>query len=137
VIGMDGSVESATAVSAVALRKWPADSEARVVAVVESLEPLMKQSVPTLRSSHLWVSHAVDRIAQELREAGLCVSPLVCEGDPKRVLVDEAERWDADCIFVGAKGLSRLDRFLLGSVSLAVAVRAHCSVEVVRQAVAA
>jgi nucleotide-binding universal stress UspA family protein len=139
VVGVDGSVESATAVSAVALRKWPADTEARVVAVVESAEPLMTLPVPTgaastLDSPHLWVSHAVDRVAQELRDAGLGVSPLVSEGDPKRVLVDEAERWDADCIFVGAKGLSRLDRFLLGSVSLAVAVRAHCSVEVVRQA---
>ena len=138
VVGVDGSVESATAVSAVALRKWPPGTEARVVAVVESLEPLMKLSVPTggastSASPQLWVSQAVDRVAQELRDAGLCVSPLACEGDPKRVLVDEGERWDADCIFVGAKGLSRLDRFLLGSVSLAVAVRAHCSVEVVRQ----
>ena len=38
------------------------------------------------------------------------------------------------CLFVGAKGMSRLDRFLLGSVSLAVATQARCSVEVVRQA---
>jgi nucleotide-binding universal stress UspA family protein len=138
VIGVDGSVESATAVSAVALRRWPAGSEARVVAVVEAPEPLMKLPVSARVTSvsdspHQWVTRAVDRVAEELRDAGLSVSPLVCEGDPKRVLVDESERWDADCIFVGAKGLSRLDRFLLGSVSLAVAVRAHCSVEVVRQ----
>jgi nucleotide-binding universal stress UspA family protein len=138
VVGIDGSVESATAVSAVALRRWPNGSEARVVAVVETPEPLMKLPVSARVTSvsdspHQWVTRAVDRVAQELRDAGLSVSPLVCQGDPKRVLVDESERWDADCIFVGAKGLSRLDRFLLGSVSLAVAVRAHCSVEVVRQ----
>jgi len=138
VIGVDGSVESATAVSAVALRRWPAGSEARVVAVVEAPEPLMTLPVSArvtwvCDSPHQWVTRAVDRVAQELRDAGLSVSPLVCEGDPKRVLVDDSERWDADCIFVGAKGMSRLDRFLLGSVSLAVAVRAHCSVEVVRQ----
>jgi nucleotide-binding universal stress UspA family protein len=139
VVGVDGSIESATAVSAVALRKWPPGSEARVVAVVETVEPLMKLPIPTGATStsdapHLWVTHAIDRVSQELRDAGLTVSPLVSEGDPKRVLVEESERWNADCIFVGAKGLSRLDRFLLGSVSLAVAVRAHCSVEVVRQA---
>jgi nucleotide-binding universal stress UspA family protein len=54
-------------------------------------------------------------------------------GDPKRVLVDEAETWSADCIFVGAKGMSRVQRVLLGSVSGAVAARANCSVEVVRR----
>jgi nucleotide-binding universal stress UspA family protein len=62
----------------------------------------------------------------------LVASPLIKEGDPKQLLCDEAERWGADCIFVGAKNLSRIDRFLLGSVSAAVAARAHCSVEVVR-----
>jgi nucleotide-binding universal stress UspA family protein len=141
VIGVDGSVESATAVAAVTLRRWPAGSEARVVAVVEVAEPLMKLPLPKHSvesaidpSHHRWVTHAVERVARELREAGLVVSPLVCEGDPKRMLVEECERWDADCIFVGAKGRSRLDRFLLGSVSLAVAARARCSVEVVRKA---
>jgi nucleotide-binding universal stress UspA family protein len=54
------------------------------------------------------------------------------EGDPKHVLLDEAEQWGADCLFVGARGLSRIERFLLGSVSAAVAARAQCSVEVVR-----
>ena len=32
----------------------------------------------------------------------------------------------------GLRGMGRLDRFLIGSVSLGVAARAHCSVEVVR-----
>lgn len=82
-----------------------------------------------------WARHAVDAAAEELRSAspGLAVTPLVHEGDPKRVLLDAAEHWGADCVFVGAKGHSRLERFLLGSVSSAVAARAKCSVEVVRQ----
>ena len=50
-----------------------------------------------------------------------------------RVIIREAERWSADCIFVGAKGQSAIERFLLGSVSASVAARAPCSVEVVRQ----
>lgn len=63
----------------------------------------------------------------------LRVSASVEEGDPKRVLPAIAERWGANCIFVGATGHSnRLERFLLGSVSAAVAARAHCSVEVAR-----
>ena len=73
------------------------------------------------------------RVTRELREAGLAAEPFVVEGDPKRVLLHEAERWGADCIFVGAKGHSRRERFLLGSVSAAVAARARCSVEIVRR----
>jgi nucleotide-binding universal stress UspA family protein len=48
------------------------------------------------------------------------------------LLCSEAENLMADCIFVGARGMGRLERFLIGSVSLGVAARAHCSVEVVR-----
>jgi nucleotide-binding universal stress UspA family protein len=55
-------------------------------------------------------------------------------GDPKHVLVEEAERWGADCIFVVSTGFSsRVERFLIGSVSSAVAARAHCSIQVVRE----
>jgi nucleotide-binding universal stress UspA family protein len=61
------------------------------------------------------------------------VSSVVDDGPPKQVLVRLAEEFGADCIFTGATGYtSRFERFLLGSVSAAVAARAHCSVEVVR-----
>lgn len=71
--------------------------------------------------------------AQTLEQMALQIDKLVLRrGDPKRVLVDEAETWSADCIFVGAKGMSRVQRVLLGSVSGAVTARANCSVEVVR-----
>ena len=52
--------------------------------------------------------------------------------EPKRLLLSEAESWDADSIFVGARGLGGFRRCLLGSVSSAVAARAYCSVEIVR-----
>ena len=69
---------------------------------------------------------------KELRSARLVVSSVIKEGDPKKLLCDEAEIWGADSIFVGARSISRIDRFMLGSVSAAVAARSHCSVEVVR-----
>jgi nucleotide-binding universal stress UspA family protein len=79
------------------------------------------------------VQKIVDRAADELRPAGLKATAMVKEGDPKRVRVAHAEQWGADCIFVGSVGFSnRFEGFMLGSVSAAVAARAHCSVEVVR-----
>jgi nucleotide-binding universal stress UspA family protein len=80
-----------------------------------------------------WARQAVEAVVAELRAAGLTAFPLVEDADPKSLLVDEAQRWAADCIFVGAKGHSRVEKLLLGSVSASVAARAPCSVEVVRQ----
>jgi nucleotide-binding universal stress UspA family protein len=76
--------------------------------------------------------------AKELRtglgDRNITVSSLVHTGDPKQVLVQHAEEFGADCIFTGATGFSnRLERVILGSVSAAIAARAHCSVEVVRE----
>jgi len=73
-----------------------------------------------------------DEIAARLRKTGLSISTMVKVTDPKRLIVEEAASWNADCIFLGDRGHSRLERFLLGSVSAAVAARATCTVEVVR-----
>jgi nucleotide-binding universal stress UspA family protein len=140
VLGVDGSPDAALAVSAVAARAWPAGTEVRAVAVLDAkfwtalANPQVWAWVaPAQEDGRSWASRAVEAVARELRSAGLLATPMIEEGDPKHVLVEQAQRWQADCIFVGAKGHARLERFLLGSVSAAVAERAHCSVEVVRQ----
>jgi len=49
-------------------------------------------------------------------------------------MILEIAEWGADSNFVGANRFGgRVERFLLGSVSAAIAARAHCSVEVVRR----
>jgi nucleotide-binding universal stress UspA family protein len=70
--------------------------------------------------------------AGRLRAKGLDTTVVLKKGNPKHALVEEAESWGADSIFVGARGARGIDRLLMGSVSAAVAARAHCSVEVVR-----
>ncbi len=80
-----------------------------------------------------WARRAVKTVTRELSAIGLIASTLVVVGNPKTYLVEEAERWEAHCIFLGAKGHNSIERLLLGSVSAAVAARAHCSVEIVRQ----
>jgi nucleotide-binding universal stress UspA family protein len=86
-----------------------------------------------------WIARETERVnkvvecaAEKLESAGLKVSIVVKEQEPKALLCSEAEELMADCIFVGSRGMGRLDRFLIGSVSMGVAARAHCSVEVVR-----
>jgi nucleotide-binding universal stress UspA family protein len=140
VIGTDGSETSLAAVRAVASRNWPAGTEARVVGVVDSRLVVAAMSVPegiesaaseeeALRGG---LSKATRQAAGELARAGLHASPQVLGGVPSAVLVAEAQTWGADCIFVGARGLTGLERVLLGCAANAVSARALCSVEVVR-----
>ena len=72
------------------------------------------------------------RPAAKLSAAGLNASGKIILDDPGHGLIEEAETWEADCVFVGARGLNALERLLLGSVSSKVAGHAPCSVEVVR-----
>ena len=83
--------------SAVAQRKWPAGSEARVVAVIDSavstaapVAAFAAAHAPTGRQTpYEWLHKAVSSVSRELHDAGLDASPEVCQGDPKRVLVEK------------------------------------------------
>ena len=57
-----------------------------------------------------WLKHLVDQTAVSLRNTGLNVETHIRESDPRTALVQEAEHWSADCIFVGARGLGRFER---------------------------
>jgi nucleotide-binding universal stress UspA family protein len=141
IIGADGSPGAEAAVDAVVARNWPSGTEARVIsvhspqtllAIGHFIQPVLVAAREHVDDRSALAQSIADSSAEKLRAAGLVASVVVGEGDPKHVLLDEAEKWQADCIFVGARGLRRLERFLLGSVSAGVAARAHCSVEVVR-----
>jgi nucleotide-binding universal stress UspA family protein len=136
IIGVDGSPDAEAAVQVVAERVWPVGSAVRLVTAIG--DPL-STAIPSLRwiAAHdgqqaTWMRRMIEDPAERLRTAGLSVSSVVRRGDPRKVLVEEARRWDADSLFVGARGFRGIKRFLLGSVSTAVAMRAPCPVEVVR-----
>jgi nucleotide-binding universal stress UspA family protein len=74
----------------------------------------------------------LERDAKKLDIPGVQVLPVLDEGDPKDILVREAQNWNASAIFVGARGIGRVERILLGSVSSATVAHAPCTVEVVR-----
>jgi nucleotide-binding universal stress UspA family protein len=139
-IANDGSAEADKVVDAVCARSWPPETEAQVIAVNEVLVPVNVDPIAMGRDPedeihdvrHRWLTEAVERSGQKLQQAGLLVSTLVEAGDPRKTLVEAARNWDADTIFVGARGLSSIERLLLGSVSSATVTHASCTVEVVR-----
>jgi nucleotide-binding universal stress UspA family protein len=142
-IGADGSHDSQAAVHAVALRRWPFSAEFRIIAVVD---PRMRTAVawPGVypeqwdwaqardKSPEDWVARMLQHSAAKLIDAGFKAETDFYDGDPKQVLLREAEDWKADCIFLGARGLHHGTVLTLGTTASAVATRAHCSVEIVR-----
>jgi len=67
-------------------------------------------------------------------EDSLTISSEIIQGAPRQTIVEEAERWHANLIVMGSRGLGAWNRLLLGSVSSAVVHHAKCSVEIVRNA---
>jgi nucleotide-binding universal stress UspA family protein len=124
-------------------RAWPPDSEVKIVSVPHF--PLVYDPflvgygcyLEALDEERERTTERVASAAQQVREQapGLRVSTEVLEGSPKKAIVEEAERWEADLVMVGSHGHDPVSRFLLGSVSHAVALHAPCSVEIVRAAI--
>jgi len=140
-IGVDNSPDSRLAVAEVCNRRWPTGTEVGLLVVVDTVMAIASE--PADASAVKWIEVAEEEnwdqvreifepAAEKLRNAGLHAEVLIRRGNPADQILQEAHTWNADCIFVGAKGTRGIDRLLLGSVSSAVSARAHCSVEVVR-----
>ena len=136
-LATDGSNFSDAAALNITKQFRPQDSEVRVLSVVEPITtaatPQMSPGYyPELEDQKREARAVVERTAKMLAEAGFKVSTSVATGDAKTVILDEAADWRSDLIVVGSHGRKGLGRFLLGSVSEALARHATCSVEIVR-----
>lgn len=141
-LAIDGSETSNAAVAEVAHRPWPAGTTIKLFSVMEL------PFVPTPETWALPDSYyaQLEASAKEQTEAalhaallqlrtGVTPTEVITErrtGVAKNEIVEEAERWGADLIVLGSHGYKGWQRFLLGSVSHAVAAHAPCSVEIVR-----
>jgi len=143
-LATDGSEYSDAAVDAIAKRPWPEGSEVKIISAMEG---------PYMPTTEAWVlpdnyfkeledaaraqaEAAVDQAAKRIKGSKtgrLEITTEIANGPAKNVILDWAERWGADLIMIGSHGYSGWQRFLLGSVSHAVATHAHCSVEIVRR----
>lgn len=136
IVGVDGSADSAAAVRAVAARRWPPHTTIRVVTVVDSrlLAAFMPPVLPIILAPAVLAERVANDAASVLRAAGLNATTTIRQGGAARVLTQVADELHADGVFLGACGLSRVERFFLGSVAASVAMRAACSVEIVQPA---
>ncbi len=142
-LATDGSSCSEAAVNELASRPWPPHTEVKIISVAHLQfpcllpPPLVKEGVcdDLLEVQQKLAAEHVGQAAGLLRDRAphLHVSTAVFAGSPKKVIVEQAEGWGADLIMVGSHGYGPAGRFMLGSVSHAVALNAPCSVEIARR----
>lgn len=145
-LAVDGSAYSDAAVEEIVKRPWPPESEVKVITAValpimvgmvgiepwaaapEYFEPMEKAIRGAAEDV---IKRAMSRL-NTIDDKTLKISTEIIQGSPRQVIVDEAEKWSADLIVMGSRGLGAWNRLLLGSVSSSVVHHAKCSVEVVR-----
>lgn len=138
---IDESWCSEDAVTEVGERAWGSDTTVRLLHVIERFAPpaadLWYDAGGSLDLARYELTErneeTIKRIADQLRQHGLYVETVVRNGNPAKVIVDEAYEWDADLIVLGTHGYSLLARLLLGSTAQSVIDHAPCSIEVVRE----
>lgn len=129
----DGSDASNKAIDRFAAMSWPSNVSARVVIAHQVMTAFGVEIVhvdePYRTAEHLKATAILESAQQRLKgtfsqvETAICDTSQIAHG-----LVNEAESWKADLIVLGNRGLSRWERFLLGSTSLGVLHHAPCSV---------
>ena len=142
-LATDGSTHSKAAVEEVARRLFPPKTEIRIISVIDKVA-LSRNigSMGVLDEYYAEAKRNVIKVAKDANEyaanilkknPALTITTVVIEGSPKSEILQEAEKYGADLIVVGSHGAGAVERFLLGSVSHALALHAKCSVEIVRK----
>ncbi len=143
-IATDGSEYSDYALDFMLRFPFPPDSTMTVLSVVDDI-PMLPAELDALdetQSEALKAAYKdmqndaqelVDRESARLQADGWQTETMVRVGKPVDQVVRVAEEIDADLIVLGSHGMSRAQRFLLGSVSGRVLQYASCSVVIVKK----
>jgi nucleotide-binding universal stress UspA family protein len=122
-LATDGSVGSAVAERLVDSAPWPIGTSVEVVRVVEDRSGIPLVSSQDGAAGRAAVRDALDGVsaqAEGLRARGLHAEPVLLRGHAAERLVERIERGRPDLVVVGTRGIGRLGRVLLGSVSSAI-----------------
>ena len=152
-IGYDGTEYSDAAIEDLKLAGLPDDSEVLIVSVGDllmsspELSEVLSEAFTSSRveaglkkaQTHAeWITKEAEEAASRAKERVKELFPEwdvraeVMIGTPEWVLIDVADKWNADLVVVGSQGRSAFQRLFLGSVSKRVVTDSHASVRVGR-----
>lgn len=138
-LATDGSEFSLAAARSVASRPWPDDTEVMILSVIHVVVPGIEPwyvDVDIMSVLQEEASRQAQKAVSDAREVLSNTSLKLIEDTPvgltAETIVDVAKEWGANIITLGSHGRHGATRLLLGSISEAVSIHAHCSVEVIR-----
>jgi nucleotide-binding universal stress UspA family protein len=147
VFATDGSPDAGHAAAFLASCGLFAHAKRRVLSVADPTLPwwagMAAYDARTAEDAYVDISEsaaeraktAADAAAHELDTDDVRVVHTAVDGDVASTIVEEASTWYADVLAMGTRGLGRVRRFLLGSVSRDVLYHAPMSVLIVRPTV--
>ena len=143
-VPLDGSRHSDETVQFLLRMPLPARAEILIMVALQSFAAAFvkaytldlerdREIVTELQEAEEEAARRVLREAEgQLRKGRFRVSTIIARGDPSREILREAVQRDVDLIALGAKGLTGVRGFLLGSVAQRIARYAKSSVLIVR-----
>ena len=142
-LATDGSAHSKAMVIQFAGRTFAPNTKVRIISAYLGASYMMYAApISALSEYYATIDKTSLKFAENASESAvtilrkknpkLSISTAAIKGSPKSVILEEAEKFGANLIVVGSHGHGAVAGFLLGSVSLSVALHAKCSVVIVR-----
>ena len=139
-LGVDFSRDSKAAIRFVSGFRFPPGSELFLLHVMGSYEELamlhayeLEEGIRTLREKGLTrVKKNLNKLSEIVFDSRLKVHTLIKEGNSGKEILSILDQQHIDLAVLGTRGLSGVQRFLLGSVSEWILQEAPCPVLVVR-----
>jgi nucleotide-binding universal stress UspA family protein len=127
-IATDGSAPATMAIELAAGAGWPPDTVIRVMTAIDSATAFggpwataAVLQVPDIEAElRSYARKTVNEAAEPLQQAGRLIETVVIDGRPATAITEEAERFGADLIVLGARGHGAIEEMVLGSVSAEV-----------------
>lgn len=146
-IALDGSRHSNTATGFLVQLPLSVQTHVFPVTVVQShMEAIVKTPTLNLETNQLILEELkateeeagrklLDTAGENFLKKGYKVTPLLLKGEPAEEILNAAETLNPELIIIGARGLTGIEAFFLGSVSQRVARFSKYSVLIVREPV--
>ncbi len=137
VVGTDGSQAAEAAVEQAADLARGSGARLHVVTAYPDVPSYRERITSSAKRDSIQLREVAEtvlaRTVQKLTDQGIAVETHARDGDPAEAILEVAQERKADLIVVGNRGLTGIERFLLGSVSSKLSHHAPCSVMIVRQ----